>query len=178
MIQWILAHPFLSAAALWVVLICLILFLLWRRGSTRIDRPEAVEDRVSLTASLMSLGLVKRVEMRPRFLPKPHDPARSEMLAAQILADQAGAHEAAGRVVHAPAPGDRHYREPVRTIRVSVGKWTICLRRGSTTRIVEARGDGMDIPSYPVPEEWGEIITTLAFEVQRLREGWSVDEPA
>lgn len=177
MIQWIMAHPFLSAAALWGVSICLILCLLGRRGSTRTDQPEAVEDRVSIMASLMSLGLVKRVEMRPRFLPKPHDPARSELLAAQILADQAGAHEAAGRVVHAPAPGDRHYREPVRTIRVTVGHWSILLRRDSRTRIQDTSRPGVDAPAYGIPEEWGEIISALAFEVQRLREGWDVTKP-
>jgi len=178
MTQWIMAHPFLFAAAIWAAVIFLFLFLLWRRGSTRsVPSSEAVEDRVSVIASLMSLGLVKRVDMRPRFLPKTHDPDRSELLAAQILSDQAGAHEEAGRIAHAPAPGDRGYREPVRTIRVSVGKWSVLLRRGQTTRISEARGDGIDVPAYPVPEEWGEVITALAFEVQRLREGWDVTKP-
>lgn len=132
---------------------------------------------MSLMASLMSLGVVKRLDMRPRFIPKAHDPVRSELMAAQILSDQAGAHEDAGRITHAPAPGDRNYREPVRTIRVTVGHWSILLRRDSRTRIQDTSRPGVDAPAYPVPEEWNEVISALAFEVQRLREGWDVTKP-
>lgn len=177
MIQWILAHPFLSVAATWAVVICLFLWLLLRKGSTRSEPSEAVEDRVSIMASLMSLGLVKRVDMRPRFLPKPHDPARSELLAAQILSDQAGAHEAAGRIAHAPAPGERSYRAPERPLRVTIGQWSIIMRRGARTRVLDQQRAGVDVPSYPVPEEWNDLVTALAFEVLRLREGWDVTKP-
>lgn len=177
MIQWIQAHPFLSAAVIYGALIFLLFCLLWRRGSTRSAPIEAVEDRVTIMSSLMRSGLVRRLDMRPRFLPKTHDPARSEMMAAQILADQAGAHEAAGRVTHMPAPGETFYREPNRTIRVVVGKWTIQMRRGQRTHIREDSGEGLDIPPYPVPEEWNDLVTALGFEVQRLREGWDVTKP-
>lgn len=178
MIQWIQAHPFLCVAAIYGALICLCLFLFWRRASTRTGlEPEAVEDRVSLMASLMSLGVVKRLDMRPRFIPKAHDPVRSELMAAQILSDQAGAHEAAGRTTRRPAPGERGYQEPVRTIRVTVGHWSILLRRGNRTRIQDTSRPGVDAPAYPVPEEWNDLVTALAFEVQRLREGWDVTKP-
>lgn len=179
MIQWIMAHPFLSAAALWAAAIFLLLWLLWRKGSTTSAADgEAVEDRVSLMASLMSLGLVKRIEMRPRFLPKaPHDPVRSEMLAAQILSDQAGAGETAGRVAHAPAPGDRHYRAPERPLRITIGQWSIIMRRGERTRVIDRSRAGVEIPAYPVPEEWNDLVTAMAFEIGRLREGWDVTKP-
>lgn len=159
MTQWIQAHPFLSGVAIWGVVIFLCLWFFWRRGSTRSDRPEAVEDGVSLMASLMSLGIVQRLDMRPRYVPKTHDKRRSEMMAAQILSDQAGAHEAAGRTTHAPAPGERGYLEPVRTIRVSVGEFSVLLRRGMPTRVQSVQGDGQDLPAYVVPEEWTGVIS-------------------
>lgn len=180
MIQWIFTHPFVVTAILWAIALSLMLFLCWKRGSMRTRDERATTDDIMVDhvvewAKLIREGMVKRLSMRPRYVPKPQpNQLHSDMKAAQILADQQTAHEQPGEVTHAPAPGERNYRQPSSTVRLTVGNWTIYLQRGEPLMVCEARPGGANVPAYPVPDHWSELISEMAFEIARLREGWSV----
>ena len=94
-------------------------------------------------------------------------------MADQIVADQQQAHEEPGRPVDAPAPGEPGYNAPSHIIRVVVDQFTVVLQRGEWPVLVEASPGGDDYLPVPVADPWGDVVTALAFEVQRLREGWA-----
>lgn len=172
--QWISQHPYQSAAWAYGLLMLLLAFLLWKRGSMREkagyqkDHGDDTPDPVLGLVALMRAGLVRRLTMRPRYVPKVYDPKRSELMAAQILADQDYAQETAGRVSHAPAPGERHYIAPGHTLRVTVADWTVCAQRNGPVMVHEQR-PGVTVPPYPLPDEWGEVLGCFAFEIAKLR---------
>ncbi|WLJ71103.1 hypothetical protein [Sphingomonas phage Carli] len=194
LIQWSHNHPLLAFLVGWVTLGCLtaVPFLIrgWRRR-TGDDLPQQryradgsvvqprelqlrLEDRITPELERVQEAL-GRIPMHNRFMP-PHATgvARALSLADQIVADQQQAHEEPGKPTTAPAPGEPGYQEPDQTIRVVVDAFTVVLTRGQPPVLLEAKPDGSDYPAVVIPEPWDDVMTALAFEVQRLREGWSV----
>ena len=185
--HWCQAHPFLAALIAWATAMCLCLlpFLIrgWRKpsGSSEDRGPLGLprelqlraEDRITPQIEAIQESL-RRIPMHNRFMPDGSSgPRRDLALVDQILGDQAAAHEKPGRRANALAPGERHYREPGQIIRVVVDAFTVVLQRGETPVLLEAGPDGADYPPVPVPEPWNDVLTAYAFEVNRLREGWT-----
>ena len=149
-------------------LLFLALFLFWtRRSTTGCKQPDtAVESSpIPFLRDMIRLGHIKRLAMRPRYVPKTTDRTRSEIMAAQILADQETVHEEAGEVAHVPAPGEPGYREPRRAISKRVGQFHIRVERDGTVLVAEIAPHGAESPFYPVPREWSELVAVLLVEI-------------
>lgn len=144
-------------------------------------RPPDIRQRVQETISaLPPLDLVHedmfgRVPMNNRFIPDSEDPARADLMAAQIVADQKVAHEDPGPLTDAPAPLEPGYRAPQQRIDVTVGRFTVHLDRLAPAQLTERRKPATG-SFIEVPYELEPAIATLAMEVLRLREGWSFDD--
>ncbi len=119
--------------------------------------------------------LVHRVPMASRFAPDRDDDAdRAAAMAEQIVSDQQEVHATPGRVVHVPAPDEPGYQAPSEIIRVEVGAFVVHMQRGARTQLAEVSAQGVPFPLIPIAEEWDEIVTAMAMEIVRLREGWTV----
>lgn len=161
----------MTQTAIFVLLVILIVagYCLWLRlSSTRCSESrEVVEkvDNVPFLRDMIRLGKLDRLTMRPRYVSRPYDTGRSDMLAAQILADQQTAHEEPGEVVHVPAPGEDRYREPNRPILVRSGQFKIKLFRDGTVMWSEITTHGAETPYHTIPHEWAELVAVLAMDV-------------
>lgn len=166
MSQFIDQHPYLTLLA--VALMATVLWSLWRRHSlTRCSTNDELvrDDPIPFLRDMIRLGRVARVHMRPRYVPKRFDESRSQLMTAQILADQEAVHEEAGEVVHAPAPGEPGYREPHRAISVQVGQFKVRLERDGRVRVAEIAPHGAETPFYDMPREWSELVAVLVVEI-------------
>ncbi len=124
---------------------------------------------------LGSGGPAHRVPMASRFAPDRDDDAdRADAMAEQIVHDQQEVHATPGPVVHVPAPGEPGYQAPSEIIRVEVGAFVVHMQRGARTQLAEVSAQGVPFPLIPIAEEWDEIVTAMAMEIVRLREGWTV----
>lgn len=142
----------------------------YRPSSVRIDGEDIPIDYPFVT----SPDQAERISMRSRFMPRRYDTRRSLELADQIVADQQIADEEPGEVVHVPAPGEEGFEPPHGFVEVEIGDFIFRLIRGNPEVRVEQRKGGVRTLNYSVPSEWSEPMIALAFEVHRLRQGWSV----
>lgn len=184
-LSWLDRHPILSTCLLVFVglpFLFLSPFLIrgWRRWRGEVPQQSGFtpdiemeyHDELLLTRE-MRAG--PRIPMHNRFMPdEASGPTRSLALVDQILGDQHRAHEEPGRQTGAPAPGEPGYEAPGQRIRVVVGAFTFILDRRKPTVLVEASPGGDDYPMVEIPDPWNDVVTALAFEVQRLREGWDL----
>jgi hypothetical protein len=114
-------------------------------------------------------------KMRNRFTADDGEPVmRSLLMADQIVHDQQIAHEEPGPETTAPAPGERHYEDPCQIVHIVVGAYTVHLVRDNAPVVTEALLDPNVNRTRDVRPEDADLISTLAMEVLRLREGWTV----
>ncbi len=183
LLSWIDRHPLLSAAfGLFVVIPFLFLspFLIraLRRWRGSVPEQSGITPDIEMehhNELFLTREMQHRIPMHNRFMPdEASGPTRSLALVDQILGDQRQAHEEPGRQTGAPAPGEPGYEAPGQRIRVVVGAFTFILDRRQPTMLVEASPGGDDYPMVEIPDPWNDVVTALAFEVQRLREGWDL----
>lgn len=183
LVSWLERHPILCAAFLAFVVMPLLLwspFLIrgWRRWRGEVPQQSGITADIEMDHhnELLLTAQMRRIPMHNRFMPdEASGPVRSLALVDQIIGDQQTAHEEPGRRSRRAAPGERGYEAPGQRIRVVVGAFTFVLDRRKPTVLVEASPGGDDYPEVEIPDPWNDVVTALAFEVQRLREGWSVD---